>query len=335
VAAATSPTWGRTASIVSDCVDLVSVQHEYGIWGDDDGAGVLEFVDALTVPAVATLHTVLKSPTPHQRRILTDLVRAASATIVMSRAAARLLTAAYGIDPARVDVIPHGVPDLPMVPADVVKPSVGLHGRKVLLSFGLLGPGKGYELAIEALPGVVARHPDVLYVIVGATHPDLVRREGERYREGLAARAEALGVTSHVRFVDRYVGHAELTRWLESADVFVTPYPNLDQIVSGTLSYAMGAGRAIVSTPYAYAAELLADGRGTLVAPESPTSLGTAVADLLADDGARAAMGRRAYAHSRTMIWDEVGGAYRDVFDRVAGYQRVVSAPVAAVAVGV
>ena len=330
-----TPPWARTASRVSRCVDLVSVQHEYGIWGDDDGAGVLDFVGGLDVPAVATLHTVLKTPTPRQRRILTDLVRAASATVVMSRAAARLLTTAYGIDPSRVDVIPHGVPDLPMVHSDAVKPTVGLEGRKVLLSFGLLGPGKGYELAIEALPGVVERHPDVVYVIVGATHPDLVRREGERYREGLAARAEALGMSAHVRFVDRFVGRNELTRWLESADVFITPYPNLDQIVSGTLSYAMGAGRAVVSTPYAYASELLADGRGLLVAPDSPTALASAIADLLADDGARERMGRRAYAHSRRMVWHEVGAAYRDVFDRVVGYPRVMPAPVGAVAAGV
>ncbi|HEU0243960.1 MAG TPA: glycosyltransferase family 4 protein [Candidatus Limnocylindrales bacterium] len=329
------PAWGRTASRVSRSVDVVSVQHEYGIWGEDDGAGVLDFVDGLGVPAVATLHTVLRTPTPRQRRILTDLVRAASATVVMSRAAAGLLTSAYGIDPSRVDVIPHGVPDLPMVSADSVKPTVGLEGRRVLLSFGLLGPGKGYELAIEALPGVVARHPDAVYVIVGATHPDLVRREGERYRQGLAARAEALGVSAHVRFVDRFVGRSELTRWLESADVFVTPYPNLDQIVSGTLSYAMGAGRAIVSTPYAYAAELLADGRGLLVAPGSPTALAGALADLLADDDARGRMGRRAYAHSRRMVWDEVGAAYRAVFDRVAGYPRVLPATVGAVAAGV
>jgi glycosyltransferase involved in cell wall biosynthesis len=329
------PAWGRTASLVSRCVDLVSVQHEYGIWGEEDGSGVLDFVRGLDVPAVATLHTVLASPTPRQRRILIDLVHAAAATIVMSRAAARLLTTAYGIDRSRVDVIPHGVPNLPMVRASAIKPSVGLEGRKVLLSFGLLGPGKGYELAIEALPGVVARHPDVTYVIVGATHPDLVRREGERYREGLAARAEALGVSAHVRFVDRFVGHRELTRWLESADVFVTPYPNMDQIVSGTLSYAMGAGRAIVSTPYAYATELLADGRGLLIEPGSPSRLGTALADLLADDAARDALGRRAYAHSRSMVWDEVGAAYRAVFDRVVGFPQVLRPRDAAVAAGV
>ena len=160
--------------------------------------------------------------------------------------------------------------------------------RQVILSFGLLGPGKGYELAIDALPAVIRDHPDVLYVILGATHPDLLRREGETYRTGLRARARSLGVADHVRFVDRFVGRVELTRWLEAADVFVTPYPNLDQIVSGTLSYAMGAGRAIVSTPYTYARELLADGRGVLVEPGAPDRFAEALDRVLSDDQLRA-----------------------------------------------
>jgi glycosyltransferase involved in cell wall biosynthesis len=237
----------------------------------------------------------------------------------MSRAASALLTHEYGVDPARIEVIGHGVPDLPLVPSSTVKPTLGLKGRKVILSFGLLGPGKGYELALEALPAVVADHPDALYVILGATHPDLVRSEGERYRSSLAKRARALGVAGHVRFVDRYVDPAELIRWLQSADIFVTPYPNLDQIVSGTLSYAMGAGRAIVSTPYLYASELLAEGRGLLVAPDAPSELSAALGTLLGDDVARAALGRRAYDHSRAMVWPQAGLAYQRVFARAAG----------------
>ncbi len=306
----------RVARQLSASVDVVSVQHEYGIWGGDDGDTVLDFVSNLTVPAVATLHTVLRRPSFRQRSILSELVRSAAATVVMSKAAATLLTRLYGVDPTRLDVISHGVPDLPLVDADSVKPALGLAGREVILSFGLLGPGKGYELALEALPEVVAARPDVLYVILGATHPELVRRDGEQYRASLVRRAEELGVSGHVRFVDRFVGMAELTRWLESADIFVTPYPNLDQIVSGTLSYAMGAGRAIVSTPYAYAAELLADGRGVLVPLDSPDTLAAAFRGLLADGGARAALGRRAYEHSRGMIWPAVGSAYRRVFER-------------------
>jgi glycosyltransferase involved in cell wall biosynthesis len=313
------------------CVDVASIQHEYGIWGGDDGEAVLDFVDALDIPAVSTLHTVLRRPTSRQRRILADLSRASAATVVMSRAAAALLTHEYGVDPSRIDVIGHGVPDLPLVPSHTIKPGLGLAGRKVILSFGLLGPGKGYELALEALPAVVAEHPDALYVILGATHPDLVRHEGERYRASLAKRARELGVADHVRFVDRFVEPDELFRWLQTADIFVTPYPNLDQIVSGTLSYAMGAGRAIVSTPYVYAAELLADGRGVLVAPNAPRELARAFTSLLGDDVERAALGRRAYEHSRRMVWPQAGLAYGRVFARAAG--RLVSASVPAAAI--
>jgi glycosyltransferase involved in cell wall biosynthesis len=315
----------RVARSLADCVDVVSIQHEYGIWGGDDGMAVLDFVRALDVPAVATLHTVLRDPTPNQRAILVELVQRVHATVVMSRSAATLLTDAYGVDPRRLDIIPHGVPDLPIVDSRSIKPALGLADRDVILSFGLLGPGKGYELAIDALPAVVARHPDVCYVIVGATHPDLVRRNGEAYRSSLVEQVERLGMTGHVRFVDRFVSRVELTRWLESADVFVTPYPNMDQIVSGTLSYAMGAGRAVVSTPYTYAAELLANGRGVLIPPASPKALADAIDTLLADDELRRAVGRRAYEHSRQMVWSQVGADYRRVFDRVAG---VVPSPV-------
>jgi glycosyltransferase involved in cell wall biosynthesis len=208
--------------------------------------------------------------------------------------------------------------DLPLVDPESVKASLGVEGKDVILSFGLLGPGKGYENALEALPAVVAAHPTACYVIVGATHPDLLRTEGEAYRQRLVAQVERHGMADHVRFVDRFVGRVELTRWLEAADVFVTPYPNLDQIVSGTLSYAMGAGRAIVSTPYTYAAELLADGRGRLVRPGSVEDLAGSLIEQLGDRDLRAEMGRRAYAHSRGMVWSAVGADYRRVLARVA-----------------
>lgn len=310
--------YARTARSLDRCVDVVSIQHEYGIWGGEDGEAVLDFVTALPVPAVATLHTVLRDPTPHQRAILVELVRACAATVVMSRAAASLLTSSYGVDPMLVDMIPHGVPDLPLVRPELTKDGFDLAGREVILSFGLLGPGKGYELVLEALPAVIAAHPTACYVILGATHPNLVREHGEAYRRSLVDRAARLGLADHVRFVDRFVGRVELTRWLQAADVFVTPYPNLDQIVSGTLSYAMGAGRAVVSTPYAYALELLADDRGVLVPPNSPPALAQALTELLEDDELRARLGRRAYEHSRAMVWSEVGEAYNRLFKRVA-----------------
>jgi glycosyltransferase involved in cell wall biosynthesis len=325
--------YGQVARSVDQCVDVVSIQHEYGIWGGDDGAYVIDFVRSLHVPAVTTLHTVLSDPSDGQRSILTELVARSAATVVMSKSAASLLATAYGVDERRVDVIPHGVPNLPPVGPETVKASLGVAGRDVILSFGLLGPGKGYELALEALPAVVAANPAALYVVVGATHPDLIRTEGEAYRRRLEAQVSALGMQGHVRFVDRFLGRVELTRWLEAADVFVTPYPKLDQIVSGTLSYAMGAGCAIVSTPYTYATELLADGRGLLVEPHSATALSAALQRVLGDDALRASLGRRAYAHSREMVWPAVGARYQRVFERAATkvLQPVHDRPMAAI----
>ncbi len=296
----------------------VSIQHEYGIWGGHDGAYVLDFVRSLRTPAVATLHTVLQDPTPSQRRILTELASATAATVVMSTSARELLTRSYGIDPATIEIIPHGVPDLPLVAPDSVKPRLGLQGRTVILSFGLLGPGKGYESAIAAMPAIVAAEPSALYVIVGATHPDMIRREGEAYRHRLQARAAELGVGEHVRFVGRFVDAVELGTWLEAADIFVTPYPNLEQIVSGTLSYAMSAGKATVSTPYAYASERLANGRGCLVPAGSVSALADAMIELIRNPAQREEYGRRAYAQSRGMLWPAVGAMYRRLLDRVA-----------------
>jgi glycosyltransferase involved in cell wall biosynthesis len=236
----------------------------------------------------------------------------------MSSSAADLLSTAYGVDPRRVRIIPHGVPTVPLVDSATVKSALGVAGREVILSFGLLGPGKGYELAIDALPAVVAEHAKALYVMVGATHPDLILREGEAYRRSLADRVASVGMEDHVQFIDRFVGKGELVQWLQAADVFVTPYPNMAQIVSGTLSYAMGAGRAVVSTPYVYAAELLADGRGILVPPGSSEGLATGLNQVLGDPVLRGAIGRRAYAYSRAMLWSAVGAEYRTLFAEVA-----------------
>jgi glycosyltransferase involved in cell wall biosynthesis len=322
-----------TARALNRSVDIVSVQHEYGIWGGEDGDRVLDFVRALRVPAVVTMHTVLRAPTPHQHAVLSELAAIADASVVMSRSAADLLIDVYGADPDRLTVIPHGVPDVPLIDSNAVKPSLGLGGRDVILSFGLLGPGKGYELAIAALPAVVETHANALYVILGATHPELIRRDGERYRESLVAEVARLGMTDHVRFVDKFVSISELTRWLEAADVFVTPYPNLSQIVSGTLSYAMGAGRAIVSTPYTYAQELLADDRGVLVRPGSPTDLAAALGTLIADPAMRTRIGARAFAYSRRMVWSAVGAKYEALFSRLVRKVALLQGSAPAIAV--
>jgi glycosyltransferase involved in cell wall biosynthesis len=309
----------RVAAALGRCgIDVVSIQHEFGIWGGDDGEWVLDFVAGLNIPAVVTLHTVIRHPTLRQRRIVVELVNGTAATVVMSRAAAGLLTQVYGLDPQRVEVIPHGVPNLPLVDPETMKPGLDLAGRTVILSFGLLGRGKGYEAVVEAMPAVAAAVPSARYVVLGATHPELLRLEGERYRRTLVERVAELRLSDHVQFVDRFVGRVELGRWLEAADIFVTAYPNLDQIVSGTLAYALGAGKAIVSTPYAYASEVLTDGRGVLVTPGSPAALASAFIDLLADPERRAAIGRRAYDRGRGMIWSSVGATYRQLFGRIA-----------------
>jgi glycosyltransferase involved in cell wall biosynthesis len=298
-------------------VSAVSIQHEYGIFGGQDGAFILDLVEGLHVPAVATLHTVLRQPNPSQRRVMTRLLDRTAAVVVMSKVAARLLKDVYGADASRIRVIPHGVPDLPYMDPDVRKPAFGLDGRSVILSFGLLGPGKGYELVIEAMTRVMRDRPDALYVILGATHPDLIRTEGEAYRDRLRSAVHKLGLRGHVMFVDRFVGQEELGRWLQAADVFVTGYPNLDQIVSGTLSYALAAGRPVVSTPFAYASEVLSDGRGVLVAPNSAEALADGLLGILGDETWRGEIGRRAYAFSRKRIWREVGAAYLSLFDEV------------------
>jgi glycosyltransferase involved in cell wall biosynthesis len=311
---------------------VVSIQHEYGIWGGRDGEYVLDFVRALQIPVVTTLHTILRHPTPHQRYVRDRLICRSEASVVMSRSAAELLARNYRVDPDRLEVIPHGVPDLPLVHPDSVKARLGIQGGPVILSFGLLGPGKGLESVIAAMPAVLAAVPSARYVIVGATHPDLVCREGEAYRHGLQKRAAALGVADRVQFVDRFVGKAELGAWLTAADIFVTPYPNLEQVVSGTLAYAMSAGRAVVSTPYTYATELLGNGRGKLVEPGSPDALARAFIELLNDDEQRLTLGRRAYTYTRSMVWSQVGARYRRLFERVA--TRAVPAVDDASAVG-
>lgn len=308
----------RTARALEACVAVVSIQHEYGIWGGVSGGYVVDFARALNIPSIATLHTVLPNPSVTQREIISALVASASATVVMSQSAADRLRAAYGVDLGTVSIIPHGVPDVPLVDPDTIKPAVGLAGRPVILSFGLLGPGKGLELVLDALPAVVAAHPTVCYVIAGATHPDMLLAQGEAYRQSLQDKVAALGLEQNVLFHDRFMGRTELLRWLEAADVFVTPYPNLDQIVSGTLAYAMGAGRAIVSTPYTYAAELLSGGHGVLVPVRSPEAWASALIAVLDDHDRRAELGRMAYEKSRAMVWSRVADQYRALSSRVA-----------------
>jgi glycosyltransferase involved in cell wall biosynthesis len=261
------------------------------------------------------------------------ILDATAAVVVMSRAAATILTDRYAADPGRLEIIPHGVPDLPFVDPDSVKAGLGMGGHRLLLSFGLVGPGKGYETVIETMPDVVRAVPSTRYVILGATHPELQRTEGERYRTQLQTMAADLSISEHVIFVDRFVSQHELNRWLEAADVFVTPYPNLDQIVSGTLSYAMAAGKASVSTPYLYASEILADGRGRLVPPGDPGAMSNALIELLVDDDLRAAMAQRAYRYGRGMLWSRVAAEYQQLFMTLPAARRDIAVQESPVAV--
>ncbi len=310
--------YSRVARTLAGCrVDVVSIQFDPTIWGGADGEFVLDFVHALHLPAVTTMHAIARRPTPAQRRVIAELAEASAATVVMSQVAAGLLAKAYGIDPGRIDVIPHGVPDLPVVEPARAKASLGLGDGPFLLSFGLLGPGKGFELAIAAMPAVVAAVPGARYVILGPTHPDLIRQEGEAYRRALQDQIKKLGLSAQVELVDRFVGRTELGRWLQAADIVVTPYPNIEQAVSGTLAHAMGAGKPIVSTPFAHASELLAGGRGVLAKAE-PEALGSALISLLRDPAKRTLMGGRAHAYSRAMLWPGVGQRYGELFERVA-----------------
>jgi len=264
-------------------VDAVWLQHEYGIFGGPDGEAVCDLVDRLAAPLILTCHTVLADPSERQRAILCHLVTRASRIMVMSQHSRELLVREYGANPETLEVIEHGAPDRPFGRQAEFKARFGLSDRKVLMTFGLLGPGKGLERAIEALPEIVARHPDTIYRIVGATHPNLVAQEGERYREGLMALAEKLGVADHIVWDNRFLDTEELLNQLEACDIYLTPYPNLQQSTSGTLSYAVALGKAVISTRYLHARELLGNEVGCLIEPGSAQEIARAANALLDD----------------------------------------------------
>ncbi len=310
--------------------DAVWLQHEYGIWGGDCGERVLGFAERLAAPLIVTLHTVLSDPSDHQRAILERLTALASQVMVMSQHARELLTTRYGVERARITVIPHGAPERPFGRQNQFKPGLGMAGRKVLTTFGLLGPGKGIETMIAALPAVVARHPDTVYRIVGATHPRLVAAQGEMYRERLEALAAELGVSDNVSFDNRFLDTPELLDQLEACDIYVTPYPNLQQTTSGTLSYAVALGKAVVSTPYVHARELLGDGVGTLVGSGSPEALSEAILALLDHPAMLLASQRAAYARGRATIWPRFADASAALVESVAVRMPSVYPPVTA-----
>ena len=310
--------------------DVVNLQHEFGLYPGDWGCRILDFAAACTKPIVTTFHTLLPEPQPAPRRIVRELAARSRRVVVMTRIAARLLEEDYGVDPDSVRIIPHGVPPVPFGRDDPRHPSrddslqesLGLAGRRLICTFGLINRGKGLEHMIRGLPAVVAACPEVLYLIVGATHPQVKLQEGEVYREGLAELARSLGVGDHVRFVNRYLSLPELLAHLQACDVFVTPYPGKDQIASGTMAYAMAVVGAVISTPYLYACEMLADGRGILVPFSDSDSLARAAILLLTDDRLRMQTQQKAYRYVRPMFWPNVGRSYHDLFGRVAAEDR-------------
>jgi glycosyltransferase involved in cell wall biosynthesis len=296
--------------------DLVCLQHEYGIFGGPAGSHILALLRNLKMPLVTTLHTVLADPNQQQRAVLEEISHLSDRLIVMSQHASTLLQEVYGVPVGKIDLIPHGVPDFSFTDPNYFKDLFGTQGKSVLLTFGLLSPNKGIENVISALPQILQSHPDVVYIVSGATHPHVRRTEGEKYREGLQELAEQLGVSSHVIFNNRFVSAEELVEHVGSADIYITPYRQEAQVVSGTLAIALGAGKAVISTPYWHAKEFLADGRGVLVPFDDPDSIAEATISLLSNDAERHAMRKRAYLHSRDTTWQKTAQAY------MASYQR-------------
>ncbi len=295
-------------------VDVLCLQHEYGIFGGKAGAHVLALLRELRMPIVTTLHTILTEPNGNQRAVMDELTRLSERLVVMTAHGAATLQAVHGVPREKIDLIPHGIP---AVPFDcVTKDHLGVEGKKVLLTFGLLSPDKGIENVIEALPAILEKHQDTVYIVLGATHPHVKADQGEMYRLGLENRAKKLGVDSAIIFHNRFVSQAELSEFLSAADIYVTPYLNKEQTTSGTLAYAMGSGRAVISTPYWHAEELLADGRGVLVPWKDPSAIAAAVNDLLSDDGKRLAMRRRAADLGKEMLWPAVGRRYLKSFEQ-------------------
>ena len=290
--------------------DVVSLQHEFGIFGGEAGGHIMALLSRLSMPIVTTLHTVLPNPTPVQNDVMRQIIGVSAKLIVMAEKGRELLRSVYGVPAEKIEIIAHGIPDVAFLDTQQAKAKLGFAGHPVILTFGLLSPDKGIETMIDAMPSILKSSPDAVYVVLGASHPTLVRRHGEAYREGLVARVKDLGIEDQVVFFDQFVDLATLLEFISMSDVYVTPYLNESQMTSGTLAYSFGLGKAVVSTPYWHAKELLADGRGILVPFGDAATMGSEIAGLLSNDVRRHAMRKRAYAASRSMTWPQTAKRY-------------------------
>ncbi len=296
--------------------DLVCLQHEYGIFGGPAGSHILSLLRRLKMPVITTLHTVLREPNPDQRLVMEEIAAISDRLIVMSQLSSQFLQEIFKVPGSKIDMVPHGVPDLPFLDPNFYKDRFGVEGKAVLLTFGLLSPNKGIENVIQALPQILAKHKNVVYIVAGATHPHILRREGDRYRAYLQALAKEMGVESNVIFHNRFVSPEEMVAFIGAADIYITPYRHEEQVVSGTLAYALGAGKAIISTPYWHAIELLDDRRGALVPFQDPDAIARKAVELLDTPAIRHAMRKRAYVYAREMVWKSVAQGYMASFEQ-------------------
>jgi glycosyltransferase involved in cell wall biosynthesis len=298
-------------------IDMVCMQHEYGIFGGPAGSHILQLLRGLKMPLVTTLHTVLREPNPDQFAVMEEIAELSDRLIVMSQLSAQLLQEIFKVPGSKIDIVPHGVPDLPFLDPNFYKDRFGVEGKAVLLTFGLLSPNKGIENVIQAMPQILSKHSNAVYIVAGATHPHILRREGDKYRASLQALAKEVGVEPQVIFHDRFATPEEMAEFIGAADIYITPYRHEAQVVSGTLAYAMGAGKAIISTPYWHALELLDDRRGALVPFQNPGAIAQKTIELLDTPATRHAMRKRAYLFAREMIWKRVAQGYMESFSRV------------------
>src|SRR3989454_219339 len=297
-------------------VGAVSLQHEFGIFGGKAGSHVVPLLRALKMPVVTTLHTVLSKPAPEQRRVMEQVLAHSTRLVVMSQRGRELLQEVFNAPAEKIDVIAHGIPDMQFVDPNFFKDKFGVEGRLVLLTFGLLSPNKGIEHVLNALPEILAAYPNLVYIVLGRTHPNVLKEQGESYRFNLERLAKKKKVEKNVIFYNRFVDIDELKEFIGAADLYITPYLNEAQITSGTLAYAFGAGKAVISTPYWHAQELLAEDRGVLVPFADPKAIAREVIGLLADEPRRHAIRKNAYKLGREMIWENVGQLYMRSFEQ-------------------